>query len=66
MTKTKSIPRKRSMSIQNYDGFINVSVSKTTRNRLHSLKKRMQVSSQAEVIEQAISIAYAIDQATEP
>ncbi|WDZ94848.1 hypothetical protein Herbaro_15315 [Herbaspirillum sp. WKF16] len=43
------------------DGFINVPVSKKTREDLHALKKSMQVASQAEVIEKAVAIARAID-----
>lgn len=43
------------------DGFINVPVSKKTREEIHHLKKSMKVSSQAEVIEKAIAIVRAID-----
>ena len=49
--------------IQDPDGFINVPVSKTTREQLHALKASMRVSSQAEVIEKAIAIVAAIDAA---
>lgn len=47
--------------IRDPDGFINVPVSKTTREQLHALKASMQVASQAEVIEKAIAIVSAID-----
>ena len=43
------------------DGFINVPVSKKTREQLHHLKTSMGVASQAEVIEKAIAIINAID-----
>lgn len=49
--------------IQDPDGFINVPVSKTTREQLHALKTSMRVASQAEVIEKAIAIVSAIDAA---
>lgn len=42
------------------DGFINVPVSRATRQGLHELKEAMQVSSQAEVIEKAVAILLAI------
>ena len=47
--------------LQDPDGFINVPVSKKTREDLHALKKSMQVASQAEVIEKAVAIVRAID-----
>ena len=50
--KTKT-PRKA-------DGFINVSVSKTTRSGLHLLKDAMGVQGQAEVIEKLVVIGLAI------
>ena len=43
------------------DGFINVPVSKKTREEIHHLKKSMKVTSQAEVIEKAVAIVRAID-----
>lgn len=49
--------------VQDPDGFINVPVSKTTREQLHLLKTSMRVASQAEVIEKAIAIVSAIDAA---
>jgi hypothetical protein len=44
----------------NPDGFINVPVTRATRQGLHELKEAMQVSSQAEVIEKAVAILLAI------
>jgi hypothetical protein len=49
--------------IRDPDGFINIPVSKATRQQLHALKTSMQASSQAEVIERAIAIISAIDKA---
>ena len=43
------------------DGYINVPVSKKTRDAIHHLKKSMRVTSQAEVIEKAVAIVRAID-----
>ncbi len=43
------------------DGFLNVPVSRKTRDDIHHLKKSMRVSSQAEVIEKAVAIVRAID-----
>ncbi|HZG20062.1 MAG TPA: hypothetical protein VE092_08605 [Herbaspirillum sp.] len=43
------------------DGFLNVPVSRKTRDEIHHLKKSMRVSSQAEVIEKAVAIVRAID-----
>ncbi|AYR23722.1 hypothetical protein RB25_05550 [Herbaspirillum rubrisubalbicans] len=43
------------------DGFLNVPVSRQTRDYIHHLKKSMRVSSQAEVIEKAVAIVRAID-----
>lgn len=43
------------------DGFLNVPVSRKTRDHIHHLKKSMRVSSQAEVIEKAVAIVRAID-----
>jgi hypothetical protein len=45
------------------DGFINVPVTKATREGLHTLKDAMNVASQAEVIEKLVKIGLAIDQA---
>ena len=41
-------------------GFINVPVSKATRQGLHDLKDAMQVPGQAEVIERLVAMALAI------
>lgn len=46
------------------DGFINLPVSKATREGLHTLKLSMGVSSQAEVVEKLVAIGLAIDKAT--
>jgi hypothetical protein len=46
------------------DGFINVAVSKATREGLNNLKAVMGVRSQAEVIEKLVAIGVAIEQAT--
>jgi hypothetical protein len=62
----KSIPQESRQDpgfIRDPDGFINVPVSKETREQLHALKVSMQVASQAEVIEKAIAIVSAIDAA---
>ena len=45
------------------DGFINVPVTRETRQGLHELKDAMQVSTQAEVIEKAVKILLAIQKA---
>jgi hypothetical protein len=42
------------------DGFINVAVSRTTRQGLHLLKDAMGVQGQAEVIERLVAIGLAI------
>jgi hypothetical protein len=42
------------------DGFINVAVSRTTRQGLHLLKEAMGVQGQAEVIERLVAIGLAI------
>jgi hypothetical protein len=42
------------------DGFINVPVTRATREGLHVLKDAMDVSSQAEVIEKLVAIGLAI------
>ena len=46
------------------DGFINVAVSRTTRQGLHLLKESMGVQGQAEVIERLVAIGLAIHLAT--
>ncbi|TFW01530.1 hypothetical protein E4K72_14225 [Oxalobacteraceae bacterium OM1] len=46
------------------DGFINVPVTKFTRDGLHELKGVMQAASQAEVIEKLVGIGLAITHAT--
>lgn len=42
------------------DGFINVPVSRATREGLHELKESMGAASQAEVIEKAVAMLLAI------
>lgn len=42
------------------DGFINIPVSRATRQGLHDLKESMGAASQAEVIEKAVAILLAI------
>ena len=42
------------------DGYINVAVSRTTRQGLHLLKDAMGVQGQAEVIERLVAIGLAI------
>jgi hypothetical protein len=54
----------RARSITAEDGFINVAVSKATRDGLNNLKAVMRVRSQAEVIEKLVAIGVAIEQAT--
>lgn len=46
------------------DFFINIPVSKATRDGLQTLKASMGVSSQAEVVEKLVAIGLAIDKAT--
>lgn len=46
------------------NGFINVPVSRATREGLHELKESMQLSNQAEVIEKAVAILLAIQKAS--
>lgn len=55
------MPKKTAMSKP--DGFINVPVSRATREGLHELKESMAVASQAEVIEKAVAILLAIQKA---
>jgi hypothetical protein len=50
-------------NMKNHDGFINILVLKETRRGLHQLKESMGVASQAEVIEKAVAILQAIQQA---
>jgi hypothetical protein len=45
------------------DGFINVAVSKSTRDGLHHLKESMNVASQAEVIAKLVKIGLALEAA---
>lgn len=45
------------------DGFINVPVTRATREGLHDLKESMGAASQAEVIEKAVAIMLAIQKA---
>jgi hypothetical protein len=45
------------------DGFINVPVSKSTRDGLHHLKESMNVASQAEVIAKLVKLGLAIETA---
>ncbi|KRB93803.1 hypothetical protein [Noviherbaspirillum sp. Root189] len=45
------------------DGFINVPVTRATREGLHDLKESMGAASQAEVIEKAVAIVLAIQKA---
>jgi len=49
--------------LKNHDGFINIPVSKETRQGLHDLKESMGAGSQAEVIEKAVAILQAIQKA---
>lgn len=46
------------------DGFINIPVSKDTRDGLHLLKEAMGASSQAEVVAKLVRLGTAIHQAT--
>lgn len=51
---------KKSRKAAKADGFINVAVSRTTRQGLHLLKEAMDVQGQAEVIERLVTIGIAI------
>lgn len=51
---------KKSRKVAKADGFINVAVSRTTRQGLHLLKEAMDVQGQAEVIERLVTIGIAI------
>lgn len=54
-----------STNMKSHDGFINIPVSKKTRQGLHDLKDSMGAASQAEVIEKAVAILQAIQQAAQ-
>lgn len=47
------------------DGFINIPVTKETRDGLHLLKEAMGVSSQAEVVAKLVKLGTAIHHATQ-
>jgi hypothetical protein len=51
---------KKSKQVAKADGFINVAVSRSTRQGLHLLKEAMDVQGQAEVIERLVTIGIAI------
>lgn len=51
---------KKSRKIAKADGYINVAVSRSTRQGLHLLKEAMEVQGQAEVIERLVTIGIAI------
>jgi hypothetical protein len=51
---------KKSRKVAKADGFINVAVSRTTRQGLHLLKEAMDVQGQAEVIERLVTIGIAV------
>jgi hypothetical protein len=51
---------KKSRKVAKADGFINVAVSRSTRQGLHLLKEAMDVQGQAEVIERLVTIGLAI------
>jgi hypothetical protein len=51
---------KKSRKDSKADGFINVAVSRSTRQGLHLLKEAMDVQGQAEVIERLVTIGIAI------
>ncbi|NEX63444.1 hypothetical protein [Noviherbaspirillum galbum] len=54
---------KNAMPASTPDGFINVAVSKSTRQGLHHLKESMGAASQAEVVERLVRMALAIEKA---
>jgi hypothetical protein len=59
--KTKRAAKKTQVSRPaTPDGFINVAVSRSTRQGLHLLKDAMNVQGQAEVIERLVTIGIAI------
>lgn len=51
---------KKARKVARADGFINVAVSRSTRQGLHLLKEAMDVPGQAEVIERLVTIGIAI------
>jgi len=51
---------KKSNRAAKADGYINVAVSRSTRQGLHLLKEAMDVQGQAEVIERLVTIGIAI------
>lgn len=51
---------KKSRKAARADGYINVAVSRSTRQGLHLLKEAMDVQGQAEVIERLVTIGIAI------
>jgi len=51
---------KKSKRAAKADGYINVAVSRSTRQGLHLLKEAMDVQGQAEVIERLVTIGIAI------
>jgi hypothetical protein len=51
---------KKSRKAAKADGFINVAVTRETRQGLHLLKEAMDVQGQAEVIERLVTIGIAI------
>ena len=57
------MPRKSKNDPNQPDGFINVPVTRATRDGLHELKKSMDLPGQAEVIEKAVAILLAIQRA---
>lgn len=58
------MPRKSTVLKSPPDGFINVPVTKQTREGLHTLKVAMNASGQGEVIEKLVAIAMAIQKET--
>lgn len=56
--KTSKTPK--TPKTQSADGFINVAVTRATRQGLHLLKDAMDVQGQAEVIERLVAIGLAI------
>jgi hypothetical protein len=51
---------KKARKVARADGFINVAVSRSTRQGLHLLKEAMDAPGQAEVIERLVTIGIAI------
>ena len=56
----KAVKQARASRPASPDGFINVAVSRSTRQGLHLLKDAMGVQGQAEVIERLVTIGIAI------